>query len=114
MSPLPIGIPSARQGCMVDPEVDSGFVLDAHGDIHITRSPFFDVGFDFDDIVEDYLNRILPHLVGILDDQFSDYEWTINDHPPASPTPSSSPATSPLGITCVIVVSLSLLTILFR
>ncbi|PKU72017.1 hypothetical protein MA16_Dca007381 [Dendrobium catenatum] len=88
---------------MTDPEVDHGFILDAHGGIHIVRSPFFDFGFGFDDTVEDYLNRILPHLVDILDDQFLDYEWTINGHPLVSPTPASSPATSPLGITCVIV-----------
>ncbi|PKU59051.1 hypothetical protein MA16_Dca024849 [Dendrobium catenatum] len=81
---------------MADPEVDHGLVLNSQGDI--------DVGFNFDDTVEDYLNRIVPHLVDILDGQLSDYEWMINGHPSASPTPASSPANSPLGITCVIVI----------
>ncbi|PKU88026.1 hypothetical protein MA16_Dca019476 [Dendrobium catenatum] len=70
---------------MVDPEIDSGLVFDIYGDIHITRSPFFDVGFSSDDTVEDYLNRILPTLVDAIDDKFQDYDWTIDGHPPASP-----------------------------
>ncbi|PKU67763.1 hypothetical protein MA16_Dca016932 [Dendrobium catenatum] len=63
---------------MADPELDSGFVYDIYGDIHITRSQFFDVGFRFDDTIEDYLNRILPTLVDVIDDQFqTNFKTTI-------------------------------------
>ncbi|PKU76218.1 PTI1-like tyrosine-protein kinase 2 [Dendrobium catenatum] len=91
---------------MADPEVDHGFVLDSRGDIDVVRSPFFDVGFGFDNTVEYYLNRIIPPSRENPRRATSGRKWIINGHPPASPTPASSPATSPLGITCVIVVSL--------
>ncbi|XP_028557305.1 cleavage stimulation factor subunit 77 [Dendrobium catenatum] len=77
----PKGRLNAHIGGKANTEVDSGFLLDAYGDILITRLPFFDVGFDRDDTIEDYLNRIIPTLVEMIDYQFSDYEWTINGHP---------------------------------
>ncbi|PKU70003.1 hypothetical protein MA16_Dca022134 [Dendrobium catenatum] len=77
---------------MADPELDSGLVLDDEGYIHPIRSPFFDVGFGFDETVENYLNRILPTLIDIIDERFEDYEWTIESTPPVFPPP---PATSP-------------------
>ncbi|PKU86081.1 hypothetical protein MA16_Dca001912 [Dendrobium catenatum] len=88
---------------MVDPERDHGFVPDYQGDIDVIRSPFFDVGFGFDHTVEDYLNRILPHLVDVLDEQLPTDEWTITGSPPTSPTSAPSPATSPLCITCLLI-----------
>ncbi|PKU87541.1 hypothetical protein MA16_Dca018072 [Dendrobium catenatum] len=97
---------------MADPERDHGFANDFQGDIDVVRSPFFDVGFGFDHTVEDYLNRILPTLVDVNDEQLPADDWIINGCPPSSPNPASSPATSPLGITCVIVASLSVLAIL--
>ncbi|PKU71153.1 GDP-mannose transporter GONST4 [Dendrobium catenatum] len=45
---------------MAESEWNFGFVHDDRGQVDIHQSPFFDVGFDFDDTVEDYLNRILP------------------------------------------------------
>ncbi|PKU84431.1 hypothetical protein MA16_Dca002944 [Dendrobium catenatum] len=87
---------------MADPELETGLVFDIYEDIHLTRSPFFDVGFGSDDTVEDYLNRILPTLVDVIDDQFQDYDWTINGHPPTSP-PSPPPLPSPpLRIVCAV------------
>ncbi|PKU87736.1 hypothetical protein MA16_Dca023579 [Dendrobium catenatum] len=78
---------------MVDPELDSGFVYDIYDDIHITRLQFFDVGFGFDDTIEDYLNRILPTLVDVIDDQFQDYDWIL----PRSSIPAIS-ATADLSV----------------
>ncbi|PKU84109.1 hypothetical protein MA16_Dca010395 [Dendrobium catenatum] len=98
---------------MADPERDYDIAYDHQGDIGVIRLPFFDVGFGFDHIVEDYLNRILPHLVDILDEQLPADEWIMNGRTP-SPNLTSSPAASPLGITCLIVASLSLCAILFR
>ncbi|PKU60900.1 hypothetical protein MA16_Dca015444 [Dendrobium catenatum] len=87
---------------MADPELEGGLVFDVYGDIHILRSPFFDEGFDHDDTIEDYLDQILPTLVHVIDGQFSDYDWTFNGHPPASP-PSPPPLPSPpLRIVCAI------------
>ncbi|PKU80362.1 hypothetical protein MA16_Dca005893 [Dendrobium catenatum] len=55
---------------MADLAVDHGLFYDINGDIHVLRSPFFDVGFGFDNTVEEYLDRILPTLVDAIDDQF--------------------------------------------
>ncbi|PKU70522.1 hypothetical protein MA16_Dca008639 [Dendrobium catenatum] len=99
---------------MADLKHDHGFAYDFQGDIDVVCSPFFNVGFGFDHTVEDYLNWILPHLMDILDEQLPADEWIINGRPPSSPNPTSSPATSPLGITCVIVASLSVLAILLH
>ncbi|PKU62032.1 hypothetical protein MA16_Dca012141 [Dendrobium catenatum] len=82
---------------MADLELEGGLVFDVYGDIHVLRSPFFDVGFDHDDTVEGYLDRILPTLVHIIDGQFSDYEWISDSHPP-SPPPHPTPPSPSLRI----------------
>ncbi|PKU81516.1 hypothetical protein MA16_Dca007623 [Dendrobium catenatum] len=99
---------------MEEPEWNFGYEYDNRGRVNILRSPFFDVGFNFDDTVEKYLERILPPLVEAIDDHFSVYTWIIEGRPPTPPIPAPSPATSPLKITCLLVASLSLLTVLFR
>ncbi|PKU73831.1 hypothetical protein MA16_Dca011977 [Dendrobium catenatum] len=100
---------------MADPEFEWGLVFDADGNLDIQRSPFFDAGFDSDDdTVGAYLDRILPTLIIVIDKQHPDSEWIIDGRPPAPPNPASFPATSPLKITCILVASLSLLSILFR
>ncbi|PKU78225.1 hypothetical protein MA16_Dca026883 [Dendrobium catenatum] len=100
---------------MADPELEWGLVFDAHGNLDIHRSPFFDAGFESDeDTVGAYLDRILPTLIHIIDKQRPDSEWIIDGRPPAPSNPASFPATSPLKITCLLVASLSLLSILFR
>ncbi|PKU68527.1 hypothetical protein MA16_Dca016459 [Dendrobium catenatum] len=100
---------------MADPEFEWGLVFDAHGNLDIQRSPFFNAGFDSnDDTVGTYLDRILSTLIHVIEKQRPDSEWIIDSRPPALPSPVSSPATSPLGITCLLVASLSLLTILLR
>ncbi|PKU81385.1 hypothetical protein MA16_Dca017423 [Dendrobium catenatum] len=100
---------------MADLEIDSGLVLDVNDDIHITRSLFFDVGFGSDNTVEDYLNRILPTLVDVIDDQFQDYDWTINGHPSVPfPPPSTFPWIKTIGIVTVLVASLGVLKIFLR
>ncbi|PKU60445.1 hypothetical protein MA16_Dca028759 [Dendrobium catenatum] len=98
---------------MEEPEWNFGFEYDRNGRVDILRSPFFDVGFDFDDTPEEYLDRILPTLVDSIDDHFSVYTWIIESRPPAPSNPTSNPATSSLKVTCLLVASLSLLTVLF-
>ncbi|PKU62323.1 hypothetical protein MA16_Dca026506 [Dendrobium catenatum] len=72
---------------MEKPEWNFGFEYDNQGRVNILRSPFFDVGFDFDDTVEEYLDRILPTLVDSIDDHFSVYTWIIKGRPPVPPLP---------------------------
>ncbi|KAI0512409.1 hypothetical protein KFK09_008548 [Dendrobium nobile] len=78
---------------MADPELEWGLVFDAQGNLDVLRSPFFDAGFESDeDTVGDYLDRILPSLIKVIDRQRPDYEWTIDGRPPVPPphpTPSS-------------------------
>ncbi|KAI0492824.1 hypothetical protein KFK09_027100 [Dendrobium nobile] len=100
---------------MADPEVDSGLVLDDEGHIHPTRSTFFDVGFGYDETVEDYLNRILPTLIDIIDERFEDYEWTIESktsvcHPP----PATFPWFKTIGVATFLVASFGVLKFLSR
>ncbi|PKU85513.1 hypothetical protein MA16_Dca003253 [Dendrobium catenatum] len=83
---------------MEEPEWNFGFEYDRNGRIDILRSPFFDVGFDFDDTPEEYLDRILPTLVDSIDDHFSVYTWIIEGRPSAPSNPTSNPATSPLKV----------------
>ncbi|KAI0495155.1 hypothetical protein KFK09_025304 [Dendrobium nobile] len=69
----------------------------APGRVDILRSPFFDVGFDFDDTVVEYLSRIIPTLIQTVDDHFSDYTWIIEGRHTALP-PRSAPTSSSLRI----------------
>ncbi|KAH0457911.1 hypothetical protein IEQ34_013226 [Dendrobium chrysotoxum] len=59
------------------PEWDYGLVLDEDDNIDILRSPFFDVGFHFDNTVEEYFDRIHITLVDTIDDQRTKGRWTI-------------------------------------
>ncbi|KAI0500969.1 hypothetical protein KFK09_019187 [Dendrobium nobile] len=79
------------------------------------KCEFFDVGFGFDDTIEDYLNRILPTLVDVIDDQFQDYDWILQGHPsPPSPPPPTSPWIKAIGVATILVASLGVLKIFFR
>ncbi|PKU80644.1 hypothetical protein MA16_Dca012402 [Dendrobium catenatum] len=89
------------------PEWNFGFEYDNRGRVNILRSPFFDVGFDFDDTVEDYLDRILPALVESIDDHFSVYTWIVEGRrfaPPPRPA-STSPSLRIYGTIALGVVS---------
>ncbi|KAH0454130.1 hypothetical protein IEQ34_016054 [Dendrobium chrysotoxum] len=59
------------------PAWDYGLVLDEDDNIDILRSPFFDVGFDFDNTVEEYFDQIHITLVDTIDDQRTKGRWTI-------------------------------------
>ncbi|PKU65812.1 hypothetical protein MA16_Dca009141 [Dendrobium catenatum] len=100
---------------MADPAVDHGLFYDIYGNIHVLRSPFFDVGFGFDNTVEEYLDRILPTLVDSIDDQFSDYTWIIEGHPTVPPPPLSSFSTATfIGSSLLVATSLLAWTIFRR
>ncbi|PKU88040.1 hypothetical protein MA16_Dca019490 [Dendrobium catenatum] len=88
---------------MEEPEWNFGFEYDNRGRVNILRSPFFDIGFDFDDTVEEYLDRILPALVESIDDHFSIYTWII-EGPRYTPPPRLAPSSSSLRIYGIVVL----------
>ncbi|KAH0469090.1 hypothetical protein IEQ34_002322 [Dendrobium chrysotoxum] len=89
------GIPEVHcppESSFAVPEWDYGLVLDEDDNIDILRSPFFDVGFDFDNTVEEYFDRIHITLVDTIDDQRTKGRWTILGRS----TTASPPDTPPL------------------
>ncbi|KAL0913611.1 hypothetical protein M5K25_017084 [Dendrobium thyrsiflorum] len=54
---------------MADPELDSGFVYNEQGFIDILHSPFFDVNPEIDDMVEEYVERIIFTLSSAIKEQ---------------------------------------------
>ncbi|KAH0458572.1 hypothetical protein IEQ34_011386 [Dendrobium chrysotoxum] len=71
---------------------DSGLVLDDQDNIDILRSPFFDVGFDYETTVEEYFGRIHIPLVDTIDDQRSKGKWTIVGRFTPATIPIASPS----------------------
>ncbi|PKU79687.1 hypothetical protein MA16_Dca010915 [Dendrobium catenatum] len=91
---------------MAAPEFEWGLVFNADGSINILKSPCFDVGFEDDATVEEYLDRVIPILVSIIDRRFSIYDWSLVSHP-LHPSPlATSPPTKFFGAIFVVVISL--------
>ncbi|KAH0462248.1 hypothetical protein IEQ34_009823 [Dendrobium chrysotoxum] len=88
------GFVATRISCMVDPELDHGFVYDIQGWAIINQSPFFDIDFVDDQSVED-IDQILFILTTAIDEQQATGQWYLLQHPPTPPTPVDFP----LGIT---------------
>ncbi|PKU68004.1 hypothetical protein MA16_Dca024928 [Dendrobium catenatum] len=92
---------------MADPELEWGLVFHADGSIDILRSPCFDVGFEDDATIEEYLERVVPILASIFDRQFRDYTWTIiGRHPPPPPPANTSPVTKSFVSSSIVVLSI--------
>ncbi|PKU85462.1 hypothetical protein MA16_Dca003202 [Dendrobium catenatum] len=92
---------------MADPEFEWGLVFNANGSLNILRSPFFDAGFEHEDTVGEYFERILPSLVHVIDRQFQDYIWTITGrHPPPPPPAATSLVTKSFVCFSVVVLSI--------
>ncbi|PKU76442.1 hypothetical protein MA16_Dca001045 [Dendrobium catenatum] len=82
---------------MAEPEWNFGFVHDDQDQVDILQSPLFDVGFDFDDTIEDYIDRIQYTLVDVIDEQRSKGRWIIIGRPSSSTAPATYPRTTILG-----------------
>ncbi|PKU83398.1 hypothetical protein MA16_Dca016507 [Dendrobium catenatum] len=79
---------------MADPEVDHGLAYNALGEIDILRSPFYEPDWEYDESVEDYVNRILYCLSKTIDLQKPKTPWLIIGHLPPPPPPATSPSTN--------------------
>ncbi|PKU75450.1 hypothetical protein MA16_Dca023212 [Dendrobium catenatum] len=100
---------------MDEPEWNYGFEYDRNGRVNILRSQFFDVGFDFDDTVDEYLDRILPTLVDSIDEHFSVYTWIIKGRSTVPPPPPRSSSTATfLGASIFVATSMLVWTIFRR
>ncbi|PKU72197.1 hypothetical protein MA16_Dca006790 [Dendrobium catenatum] len=95
---------------MADPEFEWGLVFNADGNLNILRSPFFEVGFEDDATVGDYLDRVVPTLASIIDRQRPNYDWSINSRSFLLSSPLSTfPWFKAVGVATVLVASLGLL-----
>ncbi|KAH0467848.1 hypothetical protein IEQ34_002881 [Dendrobium chrysotoxum] len=91
---------------MADPEFDYGFVYDQEGFVNILRSSFFDLDLEFDESVENYVNRILFQLSTAIDQRLSSNQWLIIHRPPTPSNPGNFQLTNILGALCLLVASL--------
>ncbi|KAL0920096.1 hypothetical protein M5K25_009205 [Dendrobium thyrsiflorum] len=99
---------------MGDPDVDHGFLYDDQRRVDILGSPFFDVEFENDCTADEYVDRIIYQLSLAIEDRIPPGRWYIVSAPPTSPDPATSPAATTIRATCLLVASLSLLTIFLR
>ncbi|KAL0913987.1 hypothetical protein M5K25_017482 [Dendrobium thyrsiflorum] len=77
--------------CMADPDLNSGFTYDEQGFVDILRSPFFDVNLAIDNMVEEYVERIIFTLSNVIEEHISNVQWTIIAKPPQGiPSPTCS------------------------
>ncbi|KAL0904965.1 hypothetical protein M5K25_027130 [Dendrobium thyrsiflorum] len=68
---------SCCPACIVDPELDHGFVYNDQGQVDILISPFFDVNLEIDRAVEEYVESITFSLAASIDEQLSPVQWQI-------------------------------------
>ncbi|KAL0916335.1 hypothetical protein M5K25_013838 [Dendrobium thyrsiflorum] len=106
---------TSRRLCMTDPEFNHGFTFDDQGRTDILHSPFFDVQFIEDDVtVEEYIDRILYQLTLAIEEHIPAGHWKIMSRPTNPPSPTPSTRNSALKATCLLVASLSLISIFLR
>ncbi|PKU59956.1 hypothetical protein MA16_Dca028771 [Dendrobium catenatum] len=100
---------------MADPELEWGLVFDVDGNLNILRSSFFDVGFEDDATVGDYLDRVVPTLASVIDRQLPNYNWSLDSQPfPPSSPPSTFPWLKAVEVVTVLMASLGVLKTFFR
>ncbi|KAH0457675.1 hypothetical protein IEQ34_012990 [Dendrobium chrysotoxum] len=75
---------------MADPEHDHGFVFDLQGRVDVHRSLFFDINFEIDHTVKDYIDRIFFSLTIAIDEHQLPVQWPILQHPPTISSPNNS------------------------
>ncbi|KAI0495192.1 hypothetical protein KFK09_025342 [Dendrobium nobile] len=98
---------------MADPKVDHGFAYNSQGKIDILQSLFFDPDWEIEDTVDNYVDRILFHLVETIDEQRPSGQLQIVGHSPASP-PFTFPWIKTVGVLSLLVASFGLLKFSFR
>ncbi|PKU70378.1 hypothetical protein MA16_Dca007130 [Dendrobium catenatum] len=90
---------------MADPELEWGLVFNADGSINVLRSPCFDVGFEDETTVEEYLERVVPILASIYDRQLSKHTWSLDGHLRLPSPPATFPPTKLFGALSLVVTS---------
>ncbi|PKU84521.1 hypothetical protein MA16_Dca003034 [Dendrobium catenatum] len=78
---------------MVVLEVDHGFAYNALGEIDILRCPFYKPDWEYDESVEDYINRILYCLAETTDLQKPKTHWLLIGRSTPFPPSATSPST---------------------
>ncbi|KAL0915814.1 hypothetical protein M5K25_013273 [Dendrobium thyrsiflorum] len=67
--------------CMADLELDQGFMFDLQGRVDVFRSPFFDINFEINHSIEDYIDRIFYPLTSAIGDHQPPVQWQIIQQP---------------------------------
>ncbi|PKU70264.1 hypothetical protein MA16_Dca019242 [Dendrobium catenatum] len=105
---------------MADPKVDHDFAYNDRGEIDILLSPFYDPDWEYDEMVERYVKRILYSLAHTIDLQKPKTPWhligrsTPSPSAATSPPPSTYPWIKTIGVATVLVASLSVLKTFLR
>ncbi|KAI0518838.1 hypothetical protein KFK09_006274 [Dendrobium nobile] len=90
---------------MADPELEWGLVFNADGSINVLRSPCFDVGFEDETTVEEYLERVVPILASIYDRKLSKHAWSLDGRLRLPSQPATFPPTKFFGALSLVVTS---------
>ncbi|PKU80784.1 hypothetical protein MA16_Dca014622 [Dendrobium catenatum] len=78
---------------MADPEVNHDLAYNAQGEINILRSPFYEPDWEYDDLVESYVNRIIYCLAETIEILQPRAPWLLIVRAPLSPPPVTAPLT---------------------
>ncbi|KAL0918829.1 hypothetical protein M5K25_010870 [Dendrobium thyrsiflorum] len=81
---LQVVAPSSFSPWMADPNLDHGFVFDDQGLVDVLHSPFFDIDFENDHTVEEYVDRILFSLATAIDQRRPPVQWQLSHPPPVT------------------------------
>ncbi|PKU68476.1 hypothetical protein MA16_Dca016834 [Dendrobium catenatum] len=93
---------------MIDPEIDHGFAYNFQGEIDIIRSPFYELDWEYDDSVEDYVNRILYCLAETIELQQPKVPWCLIGRS-TPPLPTAFSWIKAFGVATILAASFSVL-----
>ncbi|KAL0914008.1 hypothetical protein M5K25_017505 [Dendrobium thyrsiflorum] len=75
---------------MVDPKLDLGFVFNDQGLVDIHRSPFFDIDFENNHIIKEYMDEISFSLAIAIDHRRPPVQWQLTYSPPTTSFPEAT------------------------
>ncbi|PKU75037.1 hypothetical protein MA16_Dca019965 [Dendrobium catenatum] len=80
----------------------------------ILGSPFFGVYFGNEEIVDEYIKRILYQLTLSIEEHIRPGHWIIVGHPQLPPPSATSPSTKVFGTIFLVVISFLMCFVLLR